>query len=258
MCRDDAELLGVRCTSLRRRLPPFELVRGPRGACMTPDLKAHVLDRLIETGVDNEAWSSLVLAALDGPAALDNYLGGRTTPEAQPQAGGLRPKPPRSNRAKAEVEARGVLVTATTVEGLIGIGPGAHLILRSGPDSALIYGPEAAADTRSDALASNERPLWLPPNGSAPLRMTTARCTRSSRLSPNGSSAGHLVAPRSAYKGGAYGSHGVQRNARIHVRLDQVVVQTHLEGTAYDGWPIARVIEAVGRTPCRRTLGVSE
>ena len=43
---------------------------------MTPTLHDHILSRLTSTGADQHPWSLLILAALDGPQALADYLGG--------------------------------------------------------------------------------------------------------------------------------------------------------------------------------------
>ncbi len=133
---------------------------------MTPDLKAHVLDRLVETGVDNEEWSFLVVAALDGPDALDNYLAGRSTGKTDREARGpASPKPPGSQGAKAEAEPPGVYVSSITVEGFRGIGQGATLTLRPGPGLTLVVGRNGSGKSSFaeglEVLLTGQNYRWL-------------------------------------------------------------------------------------------------
>ena len=100
---------------------------------MTCPLTDHILRRLSSTGADQHPWSLLVLAALDGDAALATYLAGTSTPPkpaalAVPSAPGAAIEPP------------GAFVGAITVEGFRGVGPATTLPLHPGPGLTLVVG----------------------------------------------------------------------------------------------------------------------
>jgi hypothetical protein len=75
---------------------------------MTPELRDRVVNRLVDMGVSNEERAFIILAALEGPAALDAYLDGETGKPALPAT--------TSSAAKPAAEPPGVYVTSLTVE----------------------------------------------------------------------------------------------------------------------------------------------
>jgi len=99
---------------------------------VTSPLTDHVLRRLSSTGGDAEPWSLLVLAALDGDAALATYLAGTTTP--------AKPAAPAAAVPGPAVEPPGAFVGAITVTGFRGVGPSSMLPLHPGPGLTLVVG----------------------------------------------------------------------------------------------------------------------
>ena len=97
----------------------------------------HILTRLTSTGADQHPWSLLILAALDGPQALADYLGGSRaiTPPAKPR-GKAKTKPADTSA----IEPPGVYLGAITVSGFRGIGPATTLPLHPGPGLTLVVG----------------------------------------------------------------------------------------------------------------------
>lgn len=103
---------------------------------MTPSLQSHILSRLASTGVDNEPWSLLILAALDGPQALADFLGG-----SRAIAAPVRPAPaPAAGADATAIEPPGVFLGAVTISGFRGIGPSTTLPLTPGPGLTLVVG----------------------------------------------------------------------------------------------------------------------
>jgi hypothetical protein len=100
-------------------------------------LHHHILTRLTSTGADQHPWSLLILAALDGPQALADYLGGSRaiTPPAKP-----RGKAKAKSADTSAVEPPGVYLGAITVSGFRGIGPATTLPLHPGPGLTLVVG----------------------------------------------------------------------------------------------------------------------
>ncbi len=126
---------------------------------MTPDLKAQVLDRLVSSGVDSEEWSFLVMAALDGVAALDNYLEGGATKAGAPAA------PTITAKTTAKEPKPGVFVSSITVEGFRGIGPAATLTVRPGPGLTLVVGRNGSGKSSFaeglEVLLTGQNYRWL-------------------------------------------------------------------------------------------------
>jgi recombinational DNA repair ATPase RecF len=94
---------------------------------MDPGIRSLVLSRLEADGPVDEAWSGLVLAALDGKGALEAELEGAA---ASPQATAARTAPARV----------GAFLQSIAVEGFRGIGPMRTLELRPGPGLTLVVG----------------------------------------------------------------------------------------------------------------------
>ncbi|MGE0816169.1 MAG: AAA family ATPase [Vicinamibacterales bacterium] len=99
---------------------------------MTSPLTDHILRRLTSTGADAHAWSFVVLAALDGDAALAAFLSGAGAP--------ARPEPQVAAAPASAVEPPGVFVGAITVAGFRGVGPSTGLPLHAGPGLTLVVG----------------------------------------------------------------------------------------------------------------------
>ena len=99
---------------------------------MTPELHDRVINRLVETGVSDEPWALLIVAALEGEAQLTAYL----------EAAKNVDKPvPRATGSEAQhVEPPGAYVSSITVEGFRGIGPSTTLTLKPGPGLSLVVG----------------------------------------------------------------------------------------------------------------------
>ena len=85
------------------------------------------MSRLEADGSVEERWGGLVLAALEGPAALEAQLSGA---DATPREAGVRPSPARL----------GAFIQSIAVEGFRGIGPRQALELRPGPGLTLVVG----------------------------------------------------------------------------------------------------------------------
>jgi hypothetical protein len=98
---------------------------------VTSPLTDHILRRLASTGADAHPWSFLVLAALEGDAALATYLAGEGVP-VKPAA--VAPAP------AATAEPPGAFVGAVTVQGFRGVGPATTLPLHAGPGLTLVVG----------------------------------------------------------------------------------------------------------------------
>jgi hypothetical protein len=99
---------------------------------MTPELRDRVVNRLVDTGVSNEEWAFVILAALEGPAELDGYLDGESAKPELPATA--------TSAAKAPSEPPGVYVTSLTVEGFRGIGSPVKLTFPPGPGLTLVVG----------------------------------------------------------------------------------------------------------------------
>lgn len=98
---------------------------------MTSPLADHVLRRLTAIrGSDDVAL--LVLAAVEGDAALASYLAGSGAP--------VRPAPAAAPDAGPAVEPPGAFVGAITVGGFRGVGPACTLPLHPGPGLTLVVG----------------------------------------------------------------------------------------------------------------------
>lgn len=95
-------------------------------------LHDRVLSRLASTGADQHLWSLLILAALDGDAALVAYLAGSGAP--------TRPVPAATQVAGPAVEPPGAFIGAITVSGFRGVGPACTLPLHPGPGLTLVVG----------------------------------------------------------------------------------------------------------------------
>ena len=99
---------------------------------MTPELHDRVINRLVETGVSDEPWALLIVAALDGDAQLTAYLEAATkVAKPVPRAAGSDAQP---------VEPPGAYVSSITVERFRGIGPSTTLTLKPGPGLSLVVG----------------------------------------------------------------------------------------------------------------------
>jgi hypothetical protein len=80
-------------------------------ARMTPHLHDLILRRLTSTGADQQAWSLLILAALESPESLNGCLAGTQSPApAPPLRSGATP-PARDSFA----EGAEVLLTCTSL-----------------------------------------------------------------------------------------------------------------------------------------------
>jgi hypothetical protein len=95
---------------------------------MDPAIRNLVQARLEEEASGRETWGGLVLAALEGPGALEAELVGKGTPS--PREGAARTPPPRM----------GAFLRSIAVEGFRGIGPSQTLELRPGPGLTLVVG----------------------------------------------------------------------------------------------------------------------
>src|SRR5213593_1873440 len=98
---------------------------------MTTSLSDLLLERLQREMKPQDDWPELVLAALEGEAALDSLLA--TAPRGPKAA---RPKPPE----KSGGTARAAYLRSITVEGFRGIGRPATLDLVPGPGLTLVVG----------------------------------------------------------------------------------------------------------------------
>lgn len=96
---------------------------------MDPHLQQLVLDRLAANDELDDAATDLVLAACDGPAALEDAIGGQS-PE----------RPERFQADEPEPEPAGAYLKSVAVQGFRGIGPPARLELSPGPGLTLIVG----------------------------------------------------------------------------------------------------------------------
>ena len=105
---------------------------------MTSLLAGHILSRLTSTGADQHPWSLLILAALDGPQALADFLGGSRAITAPAPSRAARPR--RKPADTSAIEPPGVFLGAITVSGFRGIGPATTLPLHPGPGLTLVVG----------------------------------------------------------------------------------------------------------------------
>ena len=123
-------------------------------------LRTLVLTRLDAETQPHDAWPALVLAALDGKAALEDLLAAPPKPEAAATAksGGAKPATAQSAETAATASATataiaeattptaapkpatGSYLRAITVEGFRGIGPPATLAIEPGPGLTLVVG----------------------------------------------------------------------------------------------------------------------
>lgn len=94
---------------------------------MDPQLEAIVLSRLAADQAGQADWAALILGGLEGPAALEALLAGRT----HASAAVTRPAAPRP---------AGAYLGAITVEGFRGVGPAVTLELAPGPGLTLVVG----------------------------------------------------------------------------------------------------------------------
>jgi len=98
-------------------------------------LQDSVCDRLIADDYANKAWALVLLAALEGDAALAAYLDGTST--IQPPAPSPLEAP---DPATSASEPPGVFVGSVSVAGFRGIGPAATLTFKPGPGLTLVVG----------------------------------------------------------------------------------------------------------------------
>ncbi|MGW6625401.1 AAA family ATPase [Nocardia sp. NPDC055002] len=109
-------------------------------ATAATDLVPWVADQLDRAGLTDEV-GLLILAALDGDPALDDYLGGTTQ------------NPPCSKAVGAQPESRGTFLTSIEVEGFRGIGPTTALTLRPEPGLTIVAGRNGSGKSSiSEAL----------------------------------------------------------------------------------------------------------
>jgi recombinational DNA repair ATPase RecF len=94
---------------------------------MDPGIRSLVISRLEADRPASDAWSRLVLAALDGPAALEGGLSGAAAE-------------PRGDAARRAPTLGGAFLRSIAVEGFRGIGPARRLELRPGPGLTLVVG----------------------------------------------------------------------------------------------------------------------
>ena len=94
---------------------------------MDPGIRSLVSSRLAADGSVDDAWSGLVLAALEGGDGLEAALAGR---DPSPQAAPARETP----------GPVGAFLQSIAVEGFRGIGPAQTLQLRPGPGLTLVVG----------------------------------------------------------------------------------------------------------------------
>ena len=94
---------------------------------MDPGIRSLVLSRLEADGAADDAWTSLVLAAVDGRDALDAELSGRVPS-------------PRESASQASPAVAGAFLRSVAVEGFRGIGPAQTLDFRPGPGLTLVVG----------------------------------------------------------------------------------------------------------------------
>src|SRR5262245_44014046 len=98
---------------------------------MNPDLQTRVLNRLVQTRVENEPWALAIVAALDGVQELEAFLD-QTTKREMP--------PPSEAKEATRPEPPGLFVTSLTVEGFRGVGAPVTLSFPPGPGLTLIVG----------------------------------------------------------------------------------------------------------------------
>ncbi len=101
-----------------------------------PTLQDSVCDRLVADGHANKAWALVLLAALEGDAALMAYLAGTAV---------IQPPTPQAATASADAPAStqeppGVFVASVSVAGFRGIGAEVKLPLKPGPGLTLVVG----------------------------------------------------------------------------------------------------------------------
>ncbi|MFI5184320.1 MAG: AAA family ATPase, partial [Vicinamibacteria bacterium] len=94
---------------------------------MDPGIRSLVLARLEADASVTDAWSSLVLAALEGQGALEAELLGNAVS-------------PRAAATRASPALVGAFLRSIAVEGFRGIGPAQTLELRPGPGLTLVVG----------------------------------------------------------------------------------------------------------------------
>ncbi len=96
---------------------------------MDPALLRIVEERLDADGAGDHDWAMLVLAACDGPEALDTVLGGAAHQGRNTAA-----------TVAAEGEPLGAYLRSITVQGFRGIGPARTLEVQPGPGLTLVIG----------------------------------------------------------------------------------------------------------------------
>ena len=94
---------------------------------MDPGIRSLVLSRLEAEASASGVWSGLVLAALEGPGALEAELLGNA-------------KAPRADASRTSPALVGAFLRKVAVEGFRGIGPVQTLELRPGPGLTLVVG----------------------------------------------------------------------------------------------------------------------
>src|SRR5262245_35467053 len=95
---------------------------------MDQGIRKIVSDRLAADQSADEAWGSLVLAALGGRDGLEDELQGTAAATAATAVAASAPPP------------AGAFLRSISVEGFRGIGPGRALEIRPGPGLTLVVG----------------------------------------------------------------------------------------------------------------------
>jgi recombinational DNA repair ATPase RecF len=121
------------------------------------NLKRLVHERLSADGMQDEEWTSLVLAACDGRETLEGLLQSTTIPDEAPQA------------ATTTLQA-GAFVTSLTVQGFRGIGPKQTLKFAPGPGLTIVIGRNGSGKSSFaealEVLFTGDSKRWAKPRSS--------------------------------------------------------------------------------------------
>ncbi len=106
---------------------------------MPSTLHDHVLGRLTATDAGQQPWSLLVLAALEGDAALSTYLEG-SSPQTPLKSRAASTRTKGAKQAAGTSDPPGAYISTLTISGFRGAGPSTTLPLTPGPGLTLVVG----------------------------------------------------------------------------------------------------------------------
>ena len=119
---------------------------------MNDTLLSLVYERLERDGAVDEPWGALVMAACDGPAAVEGVLGSGAAPTTVPRPALTPREPP------------GVFLGPISVAGFRGVGPKATLDLAPGPGLTLVVGRNGSGKSSFaeavELLLTGENKRW--------------------------------------------------------------------------------------------------